>query len=242
MPTQSSWQASCSAPSFHTEEAVALHFQNNEYHAPLPYRLSAAPFPGSATSPQHVQRPPSGPRVMSGYITTEEHERVMRRNSQLTLELQSAKQELTKAKEDIARAEQGIRELAAWSYYQLQKRKEELAEARSAQMSCEVYATGDNERKHNQDVQALNAAWLSLVETMTASQEEARRGGGQTQEGKENEMVDYFDEDEDDSPPGAESFPSITDQVEELIAEEKDRLSMAIWRGAKRCNHQRSLG
>jgi hypothetical protein len=165
---------------------------------------------------------------MSGYITTEEHESVMRRNHQLTLELRSAREDIMRAREDTMQAEKATRDLAAWAYHQLQRHKRELAEASNAKKSCEVYKEWNNKKRHKQDVQVLNTAWLNFVETLIVLREEPRRGDGQTQEGKENKTGSCVDEDAGYSPPGADSLPSITDQVEELIAEEKDRLPMVM--------------
>jgi hypothetical protein len=53
---------------------------------------------------------------MSGYNSTEDHERAMRHNVKLSRKLMNAKEEIKKANEEAEQAKLAFRKLAEWSY------------------------------------------------------------------------------------------------------------------------------
>jgi hypothetical protein len=150
------------------------------------------------------------PRIMSGYISTEEHERAMRQ------------------------AVRAFRKLAEWTY---NERRRLLIQMTGEGESCRPHDLGSlqymNQLDHaeilalgragteieylNQQGQEQNVS-ISYTANETSSEIKAEDG---------SEQVSEYE------PPEADRQSSIFEQVDELIAEEKGRLSLTAFRNKR---------
>jgi hypothetical protein len=182
--------------------------------------------PHPPTSPHRPDRrtPPRSPRpqglfsyAKAGYVTKEEHERILKKNGKLVVELQQAMG-------SAGRAEKALRDLADWSY----KERERLIGSQKEQVETAVRVKQAVmlqqgvlyiERKMNEMRTEVGLPKLSPAELNVIM--EARFGGlfkgdaAAGNEGAGNSLLDVVIDEH------------IAAQVEELIAEEKDYLTFS---------------
>jgi hypothetical protein len=174
------------------------------------------------------------PRIMSGYISTEEHERAMRQNVKLSQQLAQAREETVEAKREAGQAVRAFRKLAEWTY---NERRRLLIQMTGEGESCRPHDLGSlqymNQLDHaeilalgragteieylNQQGQEQNVS-ISYTANETSSEIKAEDG---------SEQVSEYE------PPEADRQSSIFEQVDELIAEEKGRLSLTAFRNKR---------
>ncbi|KAF1947581.1 hypothetical protein EJ02DRAFT_449070, partial [Clathrospora elynae] len=204
---------------------------------PLRHSLSsnAIPFLNLDTSPPSKQECAS-PKAMSKHTTPEEHECVVKQNAKLALELKSAK-------DDAARSNKASRDLAAWIYHERHRLMCQLDTAnKSKELAIEeaVQAEGGSltEAAHKFLELEINST-RAEVGLLPLSHEEmsvrlglrslAASQGARSPKATVLDTITTRREMSDDggshySHSGDFGYPSIMEQVEQLIEEEKARL------------------
>jgi hypothetical protein len=124
----------------------------------------------------------------------------MRRNLELSRELDKAKEEAENAKAEAEFANTAFRKLAEWSYNERLRLLDEIP------------------RRKTQIID-LDAEWLKCtLKTLTEQQQAKAVKNNESEEGGNINMIQ-------DDLSDIEEVPSITDQVDQLIAEERAKLT-----------------
>jgi hypothetical protein len=161
---------------------------------------------------------------MSGYITIEEHEQVLRQNAKLL-------QELRTAKEEAQCANNAIRDLAKWAYderFRLMGTTREEDEAILSEAACRLLAQEVNKARAEVGLPPLSPEEMSLRLRVIHNGRRMHARGDVTAHAQI--YSDYLPEPDivgakEASAVDVGATPSIMEQVEELIAQEKGRLS-----------------
>jgi len=164
---------------------------------------------------------------MSGYVTLEEHERVMRHNTKLEEDLEEAKRATKKSRHDAEQAEEAFRKLAGWAYIERRRLLEAMENHEIAIDQAGGKAAVRYDASIHTKLEPPSAAQLNVADPTPAGQQRAdstiTRSNGEM---KNMKVEDVSDDDDGYTPPAADEFPSIDEQIDQLIAEEKGRLRL----------------
>lgn len=138
------------------------------------------------------------PQFMSGYVSMKQHERAMKHSVKLTQELMRAREEVKKARKETEQAKLSFRTLANWTYHERQILLDKLTGMR---LEAE---------KHIKVVQQDMNDVLTDDSSMADTRDEDNSGGGEEHE-----------------PPEFTRGSSLDDAIDQLIAEEKAKLTYA---------------
>jgi hypothetical protein len=150
--------------------------------------------PPHSTHDAHAKSP-----VLLGYVATDEYLSLMKQNSELSRELEQARNEVEKANAGAALAATAFRKLAEWSYNERQRLLDEVP-------------------RPEDEINELDFEWLKHTLEILKGQQQARK----VKDSRVSEVrnITVLQKDASD----AEEIPSITDQIDLLISEEKAKL------------------
>ena len=166
---------------------------------------------------------------MSGYVTLEEHERIMRHNSKLENSLEEAKKAIKESRHDAEQAKEAFRKLASWAYIERRRILEALEHHGIAIQQPDGRAAVQYEASVHTKLEPPSAAEMNGADPTSVGHQRAHSTAACSTGGmKKTKADDVSDvEDGDDyTPAAADEFPSIDEQVDQLIAEEKGRLTL----------------
>jgi isocitrate dehydrogenase kinase/phosphatase len=191
---------SCSSTSSHNnssrDNGILYTSENHNIYTISSQHVSS----GSSTTPPHfTQKACASAKILSDYVTREEHERVVRDNHRLSKELDEAKGEASEAKSEVELAKYAFRMLAGWAYIERQRLPKETLEMMNG-------------------VNTMDVQWLRHDSRMLAGLQQVK--AVQDSRVEEGVVVNSVQGDA----PDAEVTSSIADQVDQLIAEENSKI------------------
>jgi len=151
----------------------------------------------------------------------------MRHNTRLEEELEEAKRVVDESRRNAEQAEEAFRKLAGWAYIERRRLLEAMKHHGIAIDQPGGRAAVQYEASVHTKLKPPSAAQMNGADPFSAGQQRAdsttARSNGEM---KVMKVEDVSDDDDGYTPPAADEFPSIDEQVDQLIAEEKGRLRL----------------